>query len=47
MAASEQATLTEEERGPFERLRERHPDDDVGKIADVVLQSADNEEAKS
>lgn len=36
----EQDGLTADERAVFERLAERHGDDDVGEIARTVLQSS-------
>ena len=39
--------LTEEEQALFERLAERFEGEDVGRIAEAVLQSSDNEEANS
>jgi hypothetical protein len=39
--------LTDEEKSVFERLAESHEDDDVGRICEIVLQSSDNEEARS
>lgn len=40
-------TLTEDEQELFERLADRYEGEDVGRIAEAVLQSLDNEEAKS
>lgn len=39
--------LTEDERETFERLADEYADEEIGEVFETVLQSSDNEEAKS
>ena len=44
MPSNDHDELTDEERNLFERLAERHGDDEVGRICDLVLQSSEPKE---
>jgi hypothetical protein len=44
MPGNDQDALTDEERTLFERLAERHDDDEVGRIFELVLQSSEPKE---
>jgi hypothetical protein len=43
-SSGEQDTLTKDERSVFERLADRHEDDDVGRICELALQSSSPKE---
>jgi len=44
MHSNDQEELTDEERTLFERLAERHGNDEVGRICELVLQSSEPKE---